>query len=81
MLFVNVFLIKSEKNLIVPLNWVQNLEVVDLLNNGVHSGAVYNTFYSMDNKAVAAFNLPISNHFIPGTTALYECNIRRVFGK
>lgn len=55
--------LESATNLIVPIKWVQKLNLAECGNGGINSDVMVRIFYSPDKSKDANFALPIQNIF------------------
>lgn len=76
-----MYLIQSKKYVNVPDRWVHNLDIVGMLNDGVHSEQSFLIFYSPTKTKDANFNMPVSHNFCSEIDAVYEATIRDLGGK
>lgn len=80
-MFAVVTLEHSKDHLVVPINWVNQLNFSVHANYGVNCAERHVVFYSQNKTKIADFNLPISNHFDDDTDGCYFARINKYFRK
>lgn len=87
MSFVVVYLIRAREFVVVPDNWVQELNSAKLKNYGTNSNQNFLVFWAAANGtsnllAKPNFNAPIALKFHASTDGVcYICRIKKFFGK
>lgn len=79
-MYLAVFIIACERNLLIPAKWIYHLDLHSLANNGVYTIEKHLLFYSKDDKS-PDFLKPIRNVFDINEDACYYGNIVKVFGR
>lgn len=87
MTFVVVYLIGAREFVVVPENWVQDLNGAKLKNYGTNSNQNFLVFWAASNGkanllATANFNASLELKYHASTEgACYICRIKKFFGK
>lgn len=79
-MFAVVLLIDVKKNVVVPIDWINNLDLSDTANNGINSSAALTVFYTNNLKTTANFLSPLRTVFVPDEPARYKAQIKKLFG-
>lgn len=80
-MFAVVTLEHSKINLVVPVKWINQLNLSDHVNLGVNCAEKHIVFYSRDAGKSADFKLPISNLFEVDEDGCYLARLNKYFGK
>lgn len=80
-MFAVVFLEFSKENLVVPVKWINQLNLSSHANLGVNCAESHVIFYSLDKTKSADFKLPISNLFENDKDGCYLARLNKYFGK
>lgn len=81
MMFAVVTLEHSKKHLVLPINWINQMNLATQAKCGVNCEEKHNVFYSKDENKCANFRLPIGNLFEPNIDACYLARINKFFGE
>lgn len=86
-LFVVVYLVDAKRNVIVPENWVQDLNNAKLKNIGKNSNQNFLMFWSSTNDQANRHKEPdfgaplVEQYFSTHDGVCYICKVKKFFGK
>lgn len=68
---------------LIPISWVENLDVVLVMNYGLHryKNKTFKIFYSEDVSATPDFQLGVLPQIKPKQVSCYEARLLKAFGK
>lgn len=86
MTFVVVYLIRAREFIVVPDQWVYDLNTAKLKNNGKNSNQDFLVYCSFNNgepnfAEKPNFNAPLDFRFTGTIDACFLCRIKKFFGK
>lgn len=87
MTFVTVYLVDGKRNIVVPENWVQDLNNAKLKNNGRNSNQDFLVYWSAENgranfQLQPDFGARLVKEYLPTTCGVcYICRVKLFFGK
>lgn len=64
---------------ILPVAWVDGLNLSEMANDAINPSLVYNVFHSVNSSKLANFNLPIRETF--DEDGCFKAQLLRFFGK
>lgn len=85
--FVVVYLVDAKRNVIVPENWVQDLNNAKLKNLGKNSNQIFLMFWSSTNDEAnwdkePNFGAPLVKDYCPTHDGVcFICKVKKFFGK
>lgn len=80
-MFAVVTLEYSKAKLVVPIKWINQLNLSSHANFGINCAERHVVFYSRNTAKSADFKLPISNLFEGDTDACYMAHLNKYFRK
>ena len=79
-LFAAAIIESSKEFIVVPMKWIQCINLFDALKSGVNCAQTIIVFHSLDKQANPNFELPPSQQFRE-TDSCYLVRILKFFGK
>lgn len=79
-LFLAAKLECCKKSVVVPANFICQLDNAKTFNNGINRNQLHLMFWSQNQNKTPNFNLPISVQFNSSIDACFEVKIQRAFG-
>lgn len=79
-LFVAAIIESSKEYIVLPVKWIQSVDLFATLKDGVNSAEPIHVFYSPDKTASPNFELPTSLQLKEGP-ACYSVRIVKFFGE
>lgn len=76
-----VNIIKTNENIVVPFNWIQNIRLGEISNNGPNASIIYKIFYSLDLSEIPDFNAVEIKSVCDGQRGCYKARLLWFFGK
>lgn len=73
--------LQSANNLVVPIKWVQKLNLAECGNGGINSDVMVTIFYSPDKSKDANFSLLIQNVFDEHADACFLARANKFYGE
>lgn len=80
-LLIAAKIINSAKIVIVPVNYIYELNFAKTFNNAINRNQVHLLFWSHDLKKTANFDLPVSDKFRDNTDACFNVKLLKAFGE
>lgn len=71
----------SVENVVIPVKWLQKVDLVDTANNAVNQLKSAVVFYCNDSSRQPDFSLPIKRGFQPDEPSCYKARIVKFYGK
>lgn len=70
----------NKKNIVVPIQWINNFNLSNAANNGVNSSIPLTVFYIDNFDANPNFLLPLETVFDKKEPKCYKVRLKKVFG-
>lgn len=80
-MFAVITLEITKKHLVLPINWINQINFATQAERGVNCEETHVVFYSKNETKCADFRLPIANSFEPNNDACYLARINKFFGE
>lgn len=79
-IFAVVNLIGSQKNIVIPIKWIESFNTTSMANDGINQSMIHKIFYSKNQSEMADFKLP-TNPLYFNERGCYLARAHKLFGE